>query len=403
MGSSMVRGVARGEVLRIVSFDSGSVDDLLEAIARHVADPNFVGRLEGDLVAPDGRNAHFVVLIVRGKIVGLGLEIDGEIVGGSNALAKLAELLASSRGYVEITKLSEAGIELDLEYNQSIRVGEELTLNDYVSYVKRLIQERRSIERAKPKVVEFPTPPTKEVEVVERSTAPTPTTEERVEVAKPEVPTVATERRLVDTIERLEKGLATQEPKLSFAEEIELEVPMIDEIDSVSQSVASHLYEIVPRIFVVSSPVTRGSGDVKQIVECAKKISSQEESDKLTLLIVRKDREAHYIFMYRGQVCAALTIDEPLLKPLALGGEALKALMATENASYVLWRVPCGSQKLKELLDLCQTMMKSVAEGEEKTEEREKMERIEKKPEEVSERGLRKLFGRLARKRQGGR
>ncbi len=162
-----MRPVARGHTKAFVQFN---VDNKIIALRELMEKTGnrFTGRLEGAFKL-NGGEINVVIEVKNGAIVAMG--ITGiEEAKGTLAMRRFTELFPKITGFFEIIELNEAGVDLDLEYNNDYKLTIPSSLNLFIERLKLRI-EREITESRKPR----PSPTTQR-EVRKTTTKSTPHT-----------------------------------------------------------------------------------------------------------------------------------------------------------------------------------------------------------------------------------
>ena len=372
----MVRAVARGSTIKIFRVDSESLRELIEFLNRDAA-RDFTGRIEGEIGRGDKRYS-VLLLIEHGKVVGVGLSNDEEL-RGDPALSKFIEILRSGEGFLELSQLTEAGVKLDIEFNDGIQLSKPIGVTDLVDQIRKTVESvtsgptptaAPSLEVKAPRTVV--TAPRQPAEVVEAATS--------IEASKPsttlqraEAPTVARPSvgmSLEEFKETLAKAIRELEEKLGpiEAERIpppppgaprlrieDLPLRIATSMEALSSFMMDEICNLAPRIFLRAIPLAKGSGRILDILTRVREYIGRLGEEGPYLLIVRYGNRAFYSILVKDTMCCIVELNEIPLQPLERGPRALENMISNPEVElhFILWKIPGSDELIKRIADQC--------------------------------------------------
>ncbi len=293
--------VARGTTIGIVKLAVETLEWLKQI--RSLVTREFTGRLEG-VISRDNKEAEFVLEVRNGKIVGAWLrDFSGREEKGEEVLDSLFDYLREVQdGYIEVVELDENGVALDLEYNQDIMLGKEVSVDDLLDSlienkklwrIEEILEEEKKLEEKKEeKIVEKPVEEKREVEEI----------------------------------------IETEE----YKKIIEKLIPE-SRIDAVSSSEREYARKILNELSSEANQVGKGQDRLFNVLNLLLALSKQYE--RPLLLVSRINDEVYVMLAENGKLKGAYRIDELSLQILDEGSRVLKKLSMMESVPYTIYEV----------------------------------------------------------------
>ncbi len=342
-----MRGVARGRTLKILYFDPTTIPSVLDELLS-ILSKDFRGRIEGE-ASLNGERASFLIIVDRGLVKALGVEVGSRVVAGREGLEMLLEFLSKGSGFIEVSSLGETELRVDLEFNNSIAMVPEMSFEELAKKLLEISKRGRAVEveRAPPTPSEIREEIEKKMSEIERSRV--------AQLSSAEL------TKVIESFVRSLEAVSPTIPPSAGPPTVELKDLGI-EVSKTVEEASREFSKLVPlqiiKLLANLETLRVIETGVDKIVNVLGKLKKYGDAnrDKPCMLLMRLSKSITFFAIYAGgTLCSVVEVDERRFEVVSRGGESIKKLLAfAENdASYAIYRIEQMTETLKNVADMC--------------------------------------------------
>lgn len=342
-----MRGVARGRTLKILYFDPTTISSVLDELLS-ILSKGFRGRIEGE-ASLNGERASFLIIVDRGLVKALGVEVGSRVVAGREGLEMLLEFLSKGSGFIEVSSLGETELRVDLEFNNSIAMVPEMSFEELAKKLLEISKRGRAVEveRAPPTPSEIREEIEKKMSEIERSRV--------TQLSSAEL------TKVIESFVRSLEAVSPTIPPSAGPPTVELKDLGI-EVSKTVEEASREFSKLVPLQIIkllanleTLRVIETGVDKILNVLGKLKKYGDANR-DKPCMLLMRLSKSITFFAIYAGgTLCSVVEVDERRFEVVSRGGESIKKLLAfAENdASYAIYRIEQMTETLKNVADMC--------------------------------------------------